>query len=58
MHSFWRFPQRATGLEYVDWANPILQESLKIVDGHAFIPEVPGSGINWDEAAVERYLVE
>lgn len=45
-------------LEYVDWANPILQESLKIVDGHALIPDVPGSGINWDEAAVERYLVE
>lgn len=45
-------------LEYVDWADPILQEPLKIEDGYAIAPDVPGSGIAWDESSVERYLVE
>lgn len=44
-------------LEYVDWAEPILREPLKIEDGHAVLSEAPGSGIAWDEAAVERYRV-
>lgn len=44
-------------LEYVDWASPILQEPTVIRDGHAIIPERPGAGIAWDEAAVARYLV-
>ncbi len=45
-------------LEYVDWANPILQEPLKVENGHAIAPDVPGSGIRWDEAGVERYLAQ
>jgi len=44
-------------LEYMDWADKILQEPLRIVDGHAVIPERPGSGVVWDAAAVERYRV-
>jgi mandelate racemase len=44
-------------LEYVDWADKIVQEPLQIVDGHAVIPERPGHGIVWDKAAVERYRV-
>ena len=43
-------------LEYVDWADKIVQEPLRIVDGCAVIPERPGSGLTWDEA-VERYRV-
>jgi mandelate racemase len=42
-------------LEYVDWANPVLQEPLKLEAGSAVIAETPGSGISWDDAAVERY---
>jgi mandelate racemase len=42
-------------LEYVDWASPVLQQPLQIVDGAAVIPEQPGSGIAWDEDAVARY---
>ena len=42
-------------LEYVDWANVLLQEPLAIVDGHAVTPERPGNGMIWDEEAVERY---
>ena len=42
-------------LEYVDWADALVQEPLKIVDGHAVIPDRPGSGIAWDAAAVAKY---
>lgn len=42
-------------LEYVDWAAPVLQEPLEIVDGRARVPERPGNGLAWDARAVERY---
>ncbi len=45
-------------LEYVDWAAPILQEPMRIEGGHATAPDVPGSGIAWDEASVRRHLVQ
>lgn len=44
-------------LEYMDWADKIVLEPLKIVDGHAIIPDRPGHGIVWDKKAVERYQV-
>jgi mandelate racemase len=44
-------------LEYVDWADKIVQEPLKIVDGHAVVPDRPGTGVVWDKAAVERYRI-
>ncbi len=45
-------------LEYVDWANPILEEPLEIEDGYASISGKPGIGVSWDEEAVRRYSVE
>ncbi len=45
-------------LEYVDWANPILREPIRIVDGTAIIPDRPGSGLKWNEDAVARYRIE
>lgn len=42
-------------LEYVDWADAILEEPLQVKDGHARIPERPGLGMRWDEKAVRRY---
>ena len=45
-------------LEYVDWANPILQEPLRVEDGQAFISDAPGIGLRWDEEGVRRYLVQ
>jgi mandelate racemase len=44
-------------LEYVDWAEPLLQQPLRVEDGLAVAPETPGCGIAWNEAMVERYLV-
>lgn len=44
-------------LEYVDWADPLLQAPLEIRDGHALVPTRPGNGIAWDEAAVQRFAV-
>jgi mandelate racemase len=42
-------------LEYMDWADALVQEPLLIVDGHALIPERPGNGLIWDQAAVARF---
>jgi mandelate racemase len=42
-------------LEYVDWADAILAEPLRIVDGEAVIAERPGTGVAWNEKAVKRY---
>jgi mandelate racemase len=44
-------------LEYVDWADAILAEPLQIAGGEAVIPERPGTGMDWDEKAVERYRI-
>jgi len=44
-------------LEYAEWFNPIIAEPLRIVDGCAVPDERPGSGIEWNEEAVARYLV-
>lgn len=44
-------------LEYVDWASPVLQEPVQVVDGHVQTPSTPGAGIEWKEEAVARYLV-
>jgi mandelate racemase len=45
-------------LEYVDWANPILEEPLRIVDGMATLNDKPGNGIRWREDAVEQYRLK
>ncbi|WP_028998311.1 enolase C-terminal domain-like protein [Azohydromonas australica] len=42
-------------LERMDLAAPILREPLAFKDGSAIAPDVPGTGIDWDEAAVARY---
>lgn len=41
-------------LEYVDWANAVLQESLVVQNGRAIVPERPGNGMAWDEGAIAR----
>jgi mandelate racemase len=42
-------------LEYVDWANTILEEPLQIKDGTAVVPDRPGNGLAWMDDAVAKY---
>ena len=42
-------------IEYVDWASVLLEEPLAIFDGHAVVPSRPGSGMVWDEKAVNYH---
>ena len=42
-------------LEYVDWAAPLLEEPLAIVDGMARACARPGNGLEWNAQAVRRY---
>jgi mandelate racemase len=44
-------------LEYVDWADKIVEQPLRIVDGFAIVPERPGNGLTWDKQAVEKYRI-
>jgi mandelate racemase len=44
-------------LEYVDWADKILEEPLVIDDGFAVVPQRPGNGLSWNKQAVEKYRV-
>jgi mandelate racemase len=44
-------------LEYVDWASPILAEPIQIVDGTVTPSNRPGTGILWNQDAVEHYLM-
>jgi mandelate racemase len=44
-------------LEWVDWANPVLEEPYTVDKGHIVVPDRPGAGITWNEAAIARLLV-
>jgi len=49
-----RATETADWLEWSDWAEPILATPLPVTDGFAMTPEVPGTGIEWNEDAVTR----
>jgi mandelate racemase len=44
-------------LEYVDWANPILETPCSLHEGNIIIPTTPGVGMTWNEEAVRRYQI-
>jgi mandelate racemase len=44
-------------LEYVDWADPVLEEPAELKNGHVLIPQRPGIGMRWNEKAVRRYAL-
>jgi mandelate racemase len=43
-------------LEYVDKVGAILQQPVQVSDGHVILPDSPGTGIEWDEVAIARFL--
>jgi mandelate racemase len=45
-------------LEYVDWADAILEEPLQIEDGFAHIPDRPGIGLTWRPEAVKALALD
>jgi len=44
-------------LEYVDWADAVLEHPAELKDGHVVVPGAPGTGIKWNEKAIERYVL-
>jgi mandelate racemase len=42
-------------LEYVDWADVLLEQPLAIENGHALVPDRPGNGMTWKQDAVEHH---
>jgi mandelate racemase len=42
-------------LEYLDFARPLLKEPVRVVDGFVTAPSRPGTGLEWEEAAVKRH---
>ena len=45
-------------LEYVDWAESILEEPLQIQDGLARVPDRPGIGLTWRSEAVNALSLD
>lgn len=43
-------------LEYADWFDPILKEPLKIRNGYADIDGTIGTGVDFDDEAVRRFM--
>jgi mandelate racemase len=41
-------------LEYVDWADAVLEEPAKLVDGAIAAPDRPGLGLAWSEEKIGR----
>jgi mandelate racemase len=50
-----RVTETAHWLEWQDWAYPILKQPFAVKNGCLEIPNLPGTGIEWDEGVVERY---
>ena len=44
-------------LEYVDWADPVLDEPVQIKNGHVVGSARPGLGMKWNEKAVKKFPV-
>lgn len=42
-------------LEYAEWWNPILREPLVVERGMAQVAQTPGTGVAWNDSAVERF---
>ena len=46
----------ADWLEYADWWNAVVSEPLRIENGMALPADGPGSGVSWNERAVESLI--
>ncbi|MFL2916939.1 MAG: enolase C-terminal domain-like protein [Thalassobaculaceae bacterium] len=53
-----RVTRTAHFLEWQDWAEAVLEEPYQVVEGELQIPDRPGLGLDWDEAAVAHYQID
>ena len=53
-----RVTETAHWLEWQDWADPILEQPYAIKDSHLHVPDVPGTGLDWNEDVIARNLYE
>ncbi|MEM7565258.1 MAG: enolase C-terminal domain-like protein, partial [Pseudomonadota bacterium] len=44
-------------LEYADWWNPIIKHPIEVKQGQAIVSETAGSGVEWNESAVNQFLI-
>jgi mandelate racemase len=49
-----RVTDTAHWLEWQDWAEPVLAEPFSLDQGHLVVPDRPGAGIAWNEAAIAK----
>jgi mandelate racemase len=52
-----RVTESAHWLEWQDWADPVLAEPFRLEHGQLMVPDRPGQGIAWNEAAVAKYAL-
>ena len=52
-----RVSQSAHWLEWLDWADDILLDPFKVINGQVQIPNRPGIGIEWNEKVVNKYCI-
>jgi mandelate racemase len=53
-----RVTETAHWLEWQNWADPILKRPYEIRDSRLHIPDVPGTGLEWNEEAVSANQCE
>jgi mandelate racemase len=53
-----RVTETAHWLEWQDWADPILAEPFRLAGGRLVIPDRPGSGLVWNQDAIEQYAID
>ena len=42
-------------LEYVDWAQDLFTEKMRLSNGHVDVPDRPGFGLAWDDERLRHY---
>lgn len=51
-----RVTEGAHWLEWQHWGDPVLERPYEVTEGSVHIPDVPGIGLEWNEAAVAAHL--